>query len=416
MRGKRFIYLKMGGFIGTLMSAQVVDLLQVLGEYGITADFVTSVSLDHTIITRRHELSENKTMLQRAIKGRVYLLPIRLGPVSEKLLGFLGPAALLIILLKDILTGKKIIIHARRHHSADIAIGLKKIYKRISVIFDIEGELSAEYQYGMNQRGVDIHSKKFRRYIEHINRKEKECILKSDYVLCQSEAFKEHIIAKHNLKNTKIDAFPTCADSTKFYFDDKRRLEIREQLGLEDKFALLYAGNMNTYQMFPDMLSIFKAIKGIEKKAHFLVLTNQKEKALEYIMDSQLLQSDYTLLTVEHDLMPHYLAAADLGFLLREKHLLNKVANPGKFTEYVMCGLPVMMTDEIGDYSEIMKTQELGIVVQNINDEEEMIEKFAGFRKLEVDNAARNRFSQWATDLFSKQTQIPKLLEIYRSV
>ena len=140
------------------------------------------------------------------------------------------------------------------------------------------------------------------------------------------------------------------------------------------------------------------------------------EKALVHITDSLLLENDYTLLSVEHDLMPAYLAAADLGLLFREKHLLNKIASPGKFAEYVMCGLPVMMTDEIGDYSEIMKTQELGIVIQSINDEEEIIEKFTRFREIKVDVATRHQFSQWATALFSKQNQFPKLLEIYQRV
>jgi glycosyltransferase involved in cell wall biosynthesis len=416
MSEKRFIYLKIGGFIGTLLRAQVVDLLQVLDEYGVTADFVTSVGLDRRIITRRHELVENKKALERAIKGKVYLLPIRVGPVSEKFIGLMGSATLLLILLKDMLTGKKIIIHARRHHSATIAIILKKIYKKVSVIFDIEGEGSAEYEYNVKQNGGDIHSKKVRRHIEYINRKEKETLLKSDYVLCISNVFKKHLIEKHNLKDINICAFPAYADSNKFYFDENRRREIRQQLGLEDNFVLVYSGNMNAYQMFPDMLKVFQIIKGIEERAHFLVLTIHREKAMEHISYSQLLENDYTLLGVDHDLMPAYLAAADLGLLFRERHLLNKVANPGKFAEYVMCGLPIMMTDEIGDYSEIMKTQELGIVIQSINDEEEIVEKFTRFRNLKEDIADRYRFGQWATSLFSKQNQLPKLLEIYQRI
>lgn len=417
MSERRFIYLESGGLVGrTLLGTQVIDLLQTLERHDITPDFVTPVNLDRSIITRRHELVRNKKMVERAIKGKVYLLPTIPGitRIGERFQIFLQQATLLLILLKDILWGKNVVIHARRRHSAEIAIGLKRVSKKVSVICDLEGEASAEYEYGMEQRGADIHSKKIRRNIEYLDRKQKEVILKSDYVLCTSNALKKHLIEKHSLKDINIEAFPAYADAAKFHFDENRRREIRQQLGLQDKFVLVYLGNMLPWQMFLTTVAVFKIIKGIEEKAHFLVLAIPKEKAMGYIKDGQLSEEDYTLLSVDHHLVPAYLSAADLGFLPREKHLLNKVASPGKFAEYVMCGLPVMMTDGIGDYSEMMKTQELGIVLQNIDDGKEIIEKYTRFRKLGVDITTRYQFSQWATKLFSRQSQIPKLLDIYQ--
>ena len=51
MSEKRFIYLKMGGFVGTLLSAQIIDFLQIYEKQGIIHDFITSLNIDRTIIT-----------------------------------------------------------------------------------------------------------------------------------------------------------------------------------------------------------------------------------------------------------------------------------------------------------------------------------------------------------------------------
>ena len=57
--------------------------------------------------------------------------------------------------------------------------------------------------------------------------------------------------------------------------------------------------------------------------------------------------------------------AADMGILLRENHPLNEVAAPTKFAEYVMTGPLVLISDNIGDYSNFVKRNNLGIVLKN---------------------------------------------------
>ena len=60
--------------------------------------------------------------------------------------------------------------------------------------------------------------------------------------------------------------------------------------------------------------------------------------------------------------VPKYLVSADYGLLLREATITNQVASPVKFAEYIACGLKVIVSNHLGDYSEYVKTFENGLL------------------------------------------------------
>ena len=58
------------------------------------------------------------------------------------------------------------------------------------------------------------------------------------------------------------------------------------------------------------------------------------------------------------------LAACDMALLLRADTVTNRVASPTKFAEYLASGLPVIISAHIGDCSEQVQRERLGIVHQ----------------------------------------------------
>jgi hypothetical protein len=56
------------------------------------------------------------------------------------------------------------------------------------------------------------------------------------------------------------------------------------------------------------------------------------------------------------------LAKHDYGLLLRPQTMTNQVASPGKFAEYLSCGLPVILTPRLGDYSAWVVQHKCGLV------------------------------------------------------
>ena len=66
---------------------------------------------------------------------------------------------------------------------------------------------------------------------------------------------------------------------------------------------------------------------------------------------------------LRHEQVRRSLMACDIGILLREDSLTNRVASPTKFAEYISAGLPVLISPYLGDLSDLVLEQHLGLVV-----------------------------------------------------
>lgn len=101
--------------------------------------------------------------------------------------------------------------------------------------------------------------------------------------------------------------------------------------------------------------------------------------------------------------IPHHevrsaLLACDVGLLLREARITNKVASPTKFAEYLSAGLPVVISPEVGDFSAMVRALDLGQVLD------------AGdrIRVTKPDLALRERLMRLATQRFTKEAFDPE--------
>ncbi|MBK8497415.1 MAG: glycosyltransferase [Flavobacteriales bacterium] len=65
---------------------------------------------------------------------------------------------------------------------------------------------------------------------------------------------------------------------------------------------------------------------------------------------------------VPHQDVRALLQACDHGLLLREPRITNRVASPTKFAEYLSAGLPVLISEGVGDFSDRVRGSELGQV------------------------------------------------------
>lgn len=105
--------------------------------------------------------------------------------------------------------------------------------------------------------------------------------------------------------------------------------------------------------------------------------------------------------------------AADLAVLIREDHPLNEVACPTKFAEYVMCGLPVLITEGLGDLSELVQRKKLGIVMKDEKDFTALDEPLATLRMKAASSSWRLRTAEVGRERFAWNHYAPLLREIY---
>ena len=62
--------------------------------------------------------------------------------------------------------------------------------------------------------------------------------------------------------------------------------------------------------------------------------------------------------------MPYYLNAADVAIIWRDESVVNKVASPVKFSEFVCCGLPVISNRSVDMISEYITRNESGLLTR----------------------------------------------------
>jgi len=103
---------------------------------------------------------------------------------------------------------------------------------------------------------------------------------------------------------------------------------------------------------------------------------------------------------------------ADYAFLLREDEPINNQASPTKFAEYALTGLRIIISENVGDYTEYVKKENIGIVYKN---NRELIQQIKEDRELGFYNnpKVREKNAQKNQDYLSMQSYIPKIINIY---
>lgn len=154
---------------------------------------------------------------------------------------------------------------------------------------------------------------------------------------------------------------PCLVDRDRFDASAATREEMRARLGFEGRVVFLYSGIVAPWQCIPETVSFFEVLRRRIPRALLWVLTPDQDAARPHLaaLPPECVRMEY----LPYDRLARSLAAADFGFLLRKRGLVNRVASPVKFPEYLASGLPVLIGPEVGDYSEMVRAGRLGVVV-----------------------------------------------------
>ncbi len=119
------------------------------------------------------------------------------------------------------------------------------------------------------------------------------------------------------------------------------RKEIRARLGLKDQIVYVYAGSAHIWQCPQETIQFFCNEYAQNKNAFLLILTAEQEAFKKIIESAGIPHTNYLILTISHNAIYQYLAAADIGLLFRKNHIINWVSRPTKALEYQAVGLPI---------------------------------------------------------------------------
>jgi len=355
----RFLYLCFEGLSKTVFDSQVVGFLRFMALRGVVFDLLLFEGL-RSAFRNRSWTAKRLGELRGAWGGKICYIPF--GPKYEFPL---AACVFLLALAPDLIRGRRLILHCRGYYSAVLAGVLKKLSRRLFFVYDVRGDNEAEFLYRTSPGGR-LRSLRMKLELQLLRRAEGLALREADQILCVSSALKARLKERWGLEEKAILVIPTCADAKLFRFDERLRQSIRRDLGLDKRLVVIYSGSMYRWQLIDKIVEIARSLLESFSDLHVLCLTPHLAEAASSLAKGLPLGS-YTLLHVPHAEMPGYLMAGDIGILIREDHPLNQVACPTKFAEYIMCGLPVFMTEGVGDLSPLVEKEKLGIVIKDLS-------------------------------------------------
>jgi glycosyltransferase involved in cell wall biosynthesis len=249
------------------------------------------------------------------------------------------------------------IVLARNFHSALLGIPARWLFPNSYLVLDLRGAFVHE----LVLRGAIRQGSAAERFLLW---GERRAFMKVDSVLAVSHQLASYV-RRRCPHPVEVNVIPSCVDPAFFGIDSEAVAALRASLGLTDRFVVVYAGSVTAWNQVEPMLDLFAYLRTLRPNAHFLFLTRSQRDVQAACRQRGWVAGDCTVTEVPHDWVRIFIAAADLGLLLREDNLVNRVASPVKLGEYLACGVPVCVTPYVGDYAGWVREEKVGIVVEH---------------------------------------------------
>lgn len=240
----------------------------------------------------------------------------------------------------------------------------------IEAIFHTRGEMIAwhlskilESKYHKNiipdVRGASVEeidefydSNKFTKSVKIVNyKKAVKNLIKFHKISVVSDSLKEYLISKYNIEPGRIVITRSLAGSD-FQFNGAQREYIRKEFNLSKDDTLIVFSSGGTANWQNNEVLIMLAEKGLK------VLNLSKK-----VIDHKNIVNKF----VRYSEMPAYLNAADAAIIWRDKCVVNKVASPVKFSEYICCGLPVIANNSVDMISDYITRHDCGVLIDSLD-------------------------------------------------
>lgn len=303
-------------------------------------------------------------------------------------------------------------LHCRGSYSGYVAV--KSMGSSLPVLTDVRGVIGEEagIRRGQISIGNAIRNSVWRS--RGLKSLERVAVEGSCAVSCVSGPLKEYLLENYSIKPENIVVVPGCVDSSRFRPDEKSRDEVRRNLGLSGKRVFLYVGSAKAWQIPKVIGRVFRYALEQDDRSHLLVLSQEPDVMRGFLEEKGVAPGHMTIMRVAHRDIGSYIRAADVGLLLREKNLVNEVACPTKFGEYVSSGVPVLASTGIGDTQDHIREHRLGWLLDDFNDESQIAQKLGEVLDAPVaSEAERERVGSAGRSLFEWRRHLPKLLALY---
>jgi glycosyltransferase involved in cell wall biosynthesis len=398
-RGTAYLFITSEGILPTVFDSQVLGPLRDVAGSGLVFDLLAYRGVRGERARRGEERSRVADVARALAPGRVWLHSV---PFPASLLGTVAVALLAAAhLAPSVLRGKNCVCHCRGFQPGFVGVWIKRMVPRCRIVLDMRGDISEARAPGSAAHAA-------------LQREVARAVDSACRIICVSESFRRQIAAQYPDAADKIRVIPCAASAALFNYDAQTRRKVRKRLGLDDRLVLAYCGSLaNPWEVSDCLMAAFRDLHAAHPTSHLLLVTPNVEFARGLASGLGIDEGDVTVVSAPHPEVPSYLMAADVGLLLRRRDSVNAVASPTKLAEYLMTGLPVAVSEGIGDSDGLFSSNEFGALVRDIGDPSAIDAAVRTAASLPSSDESRAARAAKAAGLLSSERYLPTRLEVY---
>lgn len=282
------------------------------------------------------------------------------------------------------------IIHIRGENLAGLIKDIidKKSPRNVKLLTDIRGAAIDELNLYIKDTYNPI---KYKFKISQLRHNLYNAGTRSDHISCVSDALKDHLLNKFSNTDVPISV-NHCLAGEDFIFSSEKRILCRTRLGIseDEKLCAFVTGGKGLHQNLSNIVN--NVVYG-----GYRILNLSKTEINSTSVINRF---------VPYQEVPEYLCAADVGIVWRNSDVVNKVASPVKFSEYVCCGLPVIANNGVDLITKYINETGYGRILSNFS--EINPDLLSSLSQLD-----RNKISEYSRNVFSSRVIVNGYLKIY---
>jgi glycosyltransferase involved in cell wall biosynthesis len=184
---------------------------------------------------------------------------------------------------------------------------------------------------------------------------------KADHLLVNSPAYKEYLISK-GIKAEKVTLIANGVDIEQFD-PINTGLALRQELNLDDKFIVTYAGALGLANDLDTLLQAASLLNK-NKNIHVLIVGDGKERQRLEALAKDLDLNNLTFTGAKpKSEMPNYIAASDSCIAILKDIPMFKTTYPNKVFDYMAASRPIILAID-GVIRDVVESAEGGLFVQ----------------------------------------------------
>ena len=239
---------------------------------------------------------------------------------------------------------------------------------------------------------------------------EEWCYRHASHIIVVTRGFRKRLIER-GFPASRINVIPNGANTELFRPRPEAGRRVRQELGLDDKFVVVYAGLHGIAQGLETAFYAARLLSD-DPRIRFLFIGDGPRKAALVEMKAELGLSNVVMLDARpREEIPDYLSAADVALVPLRRVAPFRITIPSKMFDAWACGCPVILAVD-GEARAVLERAQAGLFAEPESAEAlaKAILSLAGNRPLCREYGANGR--RFVEKYYSRQAQARRLADL----